>query len=80
MKEHKKMIEDISAQYWTTQEFHANNSVTMSDFIENKLDEDVEVLMTDGSYAEIEWNGNKYAIRASGNGDFLNHKVEFELL
>ena len=65
--------------YWTTDEPHANNSETMSDFLnnENMLD----ITLVDGTYAEgTNCKGEKYAIHASGNGDCFNHKIEFKRL
>ena len=65
--------------YWTTEEPHANNSETMSDYINaiNMLDID----FIDGTYAEgTNAKGERYEIHASGDGDFNNHKVEFVLI
>lgn len=68
--------------YWETWESHENNSVTMTDYLENHLPGDYEVILHDGSYAEIKQKQtlNRYAVHASGNGDFLHHCVKFELL
>jgi len=70
---------------WKTHEPHSNNSVTMDDFLTNYLDNHCGIGFTivyeDGSYSEI-INGNKehYALHASGDGDFFNHKIRFEKL
>ena len=70
---------------WKTNESHSNNSVTMDDFfnshIESHCGTDYNIVYEDGSYAEIV-NSKKehYAIHASGDGDFFNHKIEFEKL
>lgn len=67
----------METYYWTTETFHANNNVTMDDYLDNHLDENSEVLVVDGTYAEIESNGVKYEVHASGDGNSFNHKVEF---
>lgn len=63
--------------YWSTKKSHADNSETMLDYLENHLPIDAICIMKDGSYAEILIGDVKYAVHASGNGDFNNHKVEF---
>ena len=68
--------------YWQTDEPHSCNEVTMQDFLDNHLESKFEVLEHDGSYAEIldtETN-ETFAAYACGNGDFYNHKIEFEKL
>ena len=65
--------------YWSTDEPLNDNTFVMSDYLEciNMLD----ITMVDGTYAEgVNSKGEKYAIHASGDGDFFNHKIEFELL
>jgi hypothetical protein len=65
--------------YWKTEEPHVDNNETMQAYLEdiNMLD----ITIVDGAYAEgVNAKGEKYALHASGNGDFYNHKVEFELL
>jgi hypothetical protein len=54
----------------------------MQVFLDNHLESKFEVLEHDGSYAEIldtEIN-ETFAAHAYGNGDFYNHKIEFEEL
>lgn len=63
--------------YWKTEDPHADNSVTMSDYLNNEMDNSFSIILVDGTYAEIKTNHGKFAVHASGNGDFLNHKVEF---
>ncbi len=67
---------------WRTEHEHGDNMVTMYDFLENYLEEvfndDVEILEHDGTYAEILYEGTKYGLHASGNGDFFNHKITIE--
>lgn len=54
----------------------------MQDYIHNHLHESLTYLFQDGSYAEAlnENTGERWGIHASGNGDFNNHRVSFELL
>lgn len=59
---------------------HETNEYTMHDFLENELPYKWDVLVQDGTYAEIEFEGKRYGVHASGNGDFKNHKIEFEKL
>lgn len=69
----------METYYWTTEEPHPNNSHTMCEYLDifNMLD----ITMADGSYAEgVNAQGQKFGLRASGNGDFYNHKIEFEEL
>ncbi len=66
---------------WSTEYEHANNDITMSDYIENHLPDSFEVILSDGSYAEIRNSkGKVFGVQASGDGDFKNHKVEFRQL
>ena len=71
MKDHK----------WSTEESHANNSETMSDYLNEEMDQSWEVLIVDGTYAEIMTDcGRCYEVHASGDGDFDKHKVSFEII
>ena len=67
---------------WSTEHSHANNTETMQDYINNHLHESLTYLFQDDSYAEAinESTGERWGIHASGNGDFNNHRVRFELL
>lgn len=67
---------------WSSEYFHRDNMVTMSEFLEDHLDENYDILMHDGTMAEIVNNdtGEKFEVHASGDGDSLNHKVEFKLI
>ena len=62
--------------YWHTHEYHANNTETMGDYLDNiNL---LNITLVDGTYAEgVDCNGVKYEIHAGGNGDFNNHVVSF---
>lgn len=74
-------IQDIEngSYYWETMESHANNHVTMSDFIENELPDDVIIHSVDGTLAEIEFpDGRIFHISVYGNGDFTHHRADFE--
>ena len=72
-------ISDGANYSWETDNAHANNSETMSNFIDCYLPDDFEVHLIDGSYAEIQGNHNLcFEVHASGNGDFNSHKVEFK--
>tara|TARA_R110002020_G_scaffold318905_8_gene534557 strand:+ start:234 stop:482 length:249 start_codon:yes stop_codon:yes gene_type:complete len=71
--------------YWQTSEPLANNSVTMNEFLDDHLDyhcgEGTEIILEDGTYSEIKTpDGKNWGVHASGNGDFCNHLIRFELL
>jgi len=68
--------------YWQTTEPHATNEETMQDYLDNHLPSEFEVTLQDGTYAEITniQTNECFAAHASGNGDFCNHKIEFEKL
>lgn len=64
--------------YWTTEESISTNELTMCDYLDNHLDEEFEVTLQEGTYAEIKSeDGREYEVHASGNGNFMNHKVHF---
>lgn len=72
---------DMETHYWSTKQEHFDNSETMDDYLSNHLSGDFEVLANEGTYAEIrDEKGIVWGVSASGNGDFRNHKVEFEKL
>lgn len=51
----------------------------MCEFLDYYLPEEYTVTFVDGTYAEvISPDGIEYGVHASGNGDFYNHKIEFE--
>lgn len=65
--------------YWSTDYDHANNETTMYEFLDYYLPEEYTVTFVDGTYAEIVSPDRiEYCVHASGNGDFYNHKIEFE--
>jgi hypothetical protein len=58
-----------------------NDELTMHDYLDNHLPETWEILLHDGTYAEIKADdGLSYEVHASGNGDFKSHKIEFKEL
>ena len=64
---------------WSTDYDHANNKTTMCEFLDYHLPDEYIVTFVDGTYAEIiSPDGIEYGVHASGNGDFYNHKIEFE--
>lgn len=66
--------------YFNTEHAIPNNSCVMGYFIDN-INTALDIYLVDGTYAEGEdSDGNIFAIHASGNGDFLSHKIEFELI
>jgi len=67
--------------YWETENPVSTNMDTMNDYLNNHLLKEYEILYIDVTYTEIKnLNGNKFAVYASGDGDFCHHKVEFEKL
>lgn len=77
------MITDSEFYHWETDEAQTTNEITMHDFIDNELPDDIyEVYLHDGTYAEIQEieSGMCWAVHASGNGDFCNHKVQFDAI
>jgi hypothetical protein len=65
--------------YWSTYHVHHNNEQTLGEFLYTILPEEYTVTFVDGTYAEIiSPDGIEYGVHASGNGDFYNHKIEFE--
>lgn len=68
--------------YWTTFDFHDNNSETMSEYLTEYMPDEYKLIFQDGSYAEIEniYDGKIWGVQARGNGDSFNHMVEFEFI
>ena len=70
---------------WDTIKPHQDNEETMLDFLDNHFlevfDSECKVVFLDGTYAEVTTSANaKYELHASGDGDFLNHKLEYEMI
>ena len=66
--------------YWSTDYDHTDNETTMCEFLDYYLPDEYIVTFVDGTYAEITKEGTTetYSVHVSGNGDFYNHKIEFE--
>lgn len=70
---------------FTTEEPLATNADTM-DWFSNEhfykvFDEDAIFTEDDGSYAEVlDGKGQKWALHASGDGDFTHHRIRFEAM
>lgn len=83
LKEKQEATPSINDFIWETDYEHANNNDTMNEWLEEHLPAEFELIedSLDGTYAEIiTLEGHKFACHASGNGDFYNHKIEFELI
>lgn len=64
---------------WSTDYAHVDNEQTMQEYLHEHCM--LNITYVDGTYAEgYNQIGDTYAIRAMGNGDFCNHRIEFELL
>lgn len=70
----------MKAFYYSTEYYHPDNSFTMDDYLSNHLPEGAEIICVDGSYAEINYEGIKYAVHAAGGGDAFYHYIRFEKL
>ena len=70
---------------FTTKEPLATNADTMdwfsNEYFYEVFDQDAIFIEDDGSYAEVlDGNGKKWALHASGDGDFVSHRIRFEAL
>ena len=77
-----KKQNQMEAYRWSTIQPHDNNNETMDDYLNNHLPKCFDVLFEDGTYAEIKNKntGQIFAVSASGDGNFTNHKVTFEFI
>ena len=68
--------------YWKTDYYHHDNAFTMQDFIENHLPTEFEVILDDGSYAEVQQHATDaiFSLDAKGNGDSFHHVVDWHVL
>lgn len=80
----KETLEDY--RFSTTEPLPTNTDV-MTEFLNDSkhfysvFDREAEIIVEQGTYAEVEnKDGKKYAVHAGGDGDFLNHRIRFELL
>ena len=80
MNEIEEIILAEGEYCWSTGYDHADNMETMNEFLDLDLPEGYSIVLEDGTYAEIQKGDARYGVHASGNGDFFNHKVRFELL
>lgn len=64
---------------WSTEHYHPDNNFTMNEFLE-MLDEEIDVYLIDGTYAELRIDERNYEVHASGNGDSFTHQVEFRII
>jgi len=72
-------MSELETIRWETNEPHANNEETMSDYLENI--NMLDITLVDGTYAEgVNCKGEKFGIHAGGDGDFTHHKIDFETL
>ena len=74
--------DDSGTFYWKTEYYHCDNAFTMQDFIENHLPIHFEVILDDGSYAEVQdsVSGAVFSLDSKGDGDFFHHVVCWNLL
>ena len=75
----------MEAYCWKTEEALSNNESTMENFVSEhwleRFDANDDIIIDDGTYLEVKkQDGTVWAVNASGNGDFCNHKIEFEQL
>ena len=75
----QKMIIDECVYFYATEEPHHDNSATMDDFLEHELPDGFNVIIVDGSYANIQHSetGFVYEAHAGGDGDFIHHRIDF---
>lgn len=68
--------------YWQTEIEHRDNIHTLTAYLDWHLPDNFEVVEHEETFAIIKdkKDGVNYGVYASGNGDFFNHKVEFELM
>lgn len=65
--------------YWETEYYHHDNTFTLNDWLENQMQESVDIIYEDGNYCEVkDENGESYSLMASGNGDSYSHQIEIE--
>ena len=76
------LLSKMETYKWHTIEHHNNNEETMNDYLENHLSDEFEVIFEDGTYVEIKNKntGAIWGVNASGDGDSIHHKVEFEFV
>ena len=70
---------------FTTEQALHTTSETLHYFLDvyfyEVFDYEAQLIHEDGSYAEVEGgDGKKWAVHAMGDGDFISHRVKFELI
>jgi hypothetical protein len=83
LEEKKSELPSIEDFTWNTEYDLPDNTAVMMEWIDVYMPEEVILIeeSLDGTYSEIiNEEGHKFACHASGNGDFFNHKINFELL
>lgn len=55
-----------------------DNTETMDVFLEIFDIPEDDILLYDGTYVEVLFNGLSHEVHASGNGDFSSHKIEIK--
>ena len=73
------VIKNDGEYNWNTGHYHPDNNFTMNEFLE-MLDEEIDVYLIDGTYAELRINDRNYEVHASGNGDSFTHQIQFILI
>ena len=64
---------------WTTEQALHTTTARMNNYLEYEMNCSCLVTFREGGYAEIMTAlGDCYAVHASGNGDFFNHRVSFK--
>jgi len=68
--------------YWETEYYHHNNAFTMNDYLENHLPDGFDIILEDGSYAEVQEIATDkiFCLDAKGNGDSFHHVVNWSFL
>lgn len=56
----------------------ATNTHTMQAFFDLYDVSEDDIVLDDGTYAELQIEGRLFRVDASGNGDFRSHKIEIE--
>lgn len=65
---------------WSTPHAHPNNEFTMKVYLNEHLPDNFDLVMLDGTYAQIldKDTGEFWAIHSGGDGDFTHHRIRFE--
>jgi hypothetical protein len=67
--------------FWFTEEFHYDNTETMSDYLNYHMNPDWELVYCDGCYVEVLTEDKvRLSLNAFGAGDSNNHLVEIRVM